>query len=262
MQILKLKPTSAGRRHQIVINKTLLNKDSKCLKNLKLNICQNNGRSSQTGHITVRHKGAGHKKLYNKINFTNKKSNSIVLTNLYDAYRNSFVSLRFDLINKNFDVVLMTEFNYPGTLNQCEYQLNELKLGFRTSLINFTTGSFFHSLTLNNDKITYARSAGTFCKLVQKTKNYVKLKLPSGKFLTSNKLKFSVATLGTISNSKYNQTVIGKAGKNRLKGIRPSVRGIAMNPVDHPHGGRTNGGMHPLTPWGIPTRGKPTKKKQ
>jgi large subunit ribosomal protein L2 len=261
MQVLKLKPTSSGCRHQIIIDKSLLNKSNNCLKNLRVNLYQNVGRSSQTGHITVRHKNIGHKKRYSKINFINKDSNSIVLTNSYDPYRNNFVSLRFDLINQIFDIVLMTEFNYPGTLNQSKNQLDELKLGFRSSLTNFTAGSFVHSLALKNDKVLYARSAGTFCKIVQKSKNFIKLKLPSRKFLTLNKLEFSTATLGVLSNSKHNQIVLGKAGKNRLRGIRPTVRGIAMNPIDHPHGGKTNGGMHPLTPWGIPTRGKPTRKK-
>ena len=87
-----------------------------------------------------------------------------------------------------------------------------------------------------------------------------KIKLPSSAILT---LPIeSYATLGTVSNKLHNLEVIGKAGRNRLKGIRPSVRGIAMNPVDHPHGGRTNGGMPPVTPWGKPTRGKPTVKKK
>jgi len=248
MHTLKLKPTTPGCRHQIVVNKNLLNRNGNCLKELVSKIHQHVGRSSQTGRITVRHKSVGHKKLYRRINFINSKSNSIILTNLYDPYRNSFISLRFDLLNKFFDLVLMTEFNYPGTLNQSKYKLSELKLGFRTLLINFTAGSLVHSLTLNQNKTIYARSAGTFCKLVQKTKNFAKLKLPSGKFLELENLDSSVATLGVMSNSKDNQKIIGKAGKNRLRGVRPSVRGIAMNPVDHPHGGRTNGGIHPVTP--------------
>ena len=94
---------------------------------------------------------------------------------------------------------------------------------------------------------------------MQKNKLNCKIKLPSGKLL--NLLPHSYATIGVLANPEHNKKIIGKAGINRLKGIRPSVRGIAMNPVDHPHGGRTNGGCPSMTPWGKITRGKPTKKK-
>ena len=101
---------------------------------------------------------------------------------------------------------------------------------------------------------------GLFCQIVQKQVNSCKIRLPSGLIISvDNK---SLATVGSISNSQHNLIKIGKAGRNRLRGIRPTVRGIAMNPVDHPHGGRTNGGRPSVTPWGKPTKGKPTAKNK
>jgi large subunit ribosomal protein L2 len=121
-------------------------------------------------------------------------------------------------------------------------------------------GSIIHSISLDYKKeSSLVRSAGTFCQIVQKSLNQIKIKLPSGSVISCPSTSF--ATLGSVSNFQHNLTLIGKAGKNRLLGKRPSVRGIAMNPVDHPHGGRTNGGMPSVTPWGIPTKGKPTVSK-
>ena len=102
----------------------------------------------------------------------------------------------------------------------------------------------------------FSRSAGTFCQIVQKEVNHSKLRLPSGKFvILKNKC---VAVFGKLGNLRYNLVKLGKAGRNRHLGNRPTVRGIAMNPVDHPHGGRTNGGCHPVSPWGLLAKGKRT----
>lgn len=134
-------------------------------------------------------------------------------------------------------------------------------MGYRIPINNIPTGSLFHSLNLSNtNSIQIAKSAGSYCQLLQKNFKTCKIKIPSGKCIEILN-KFSFGTLGIISNSIYRTIRLGKAGINRLKGRRPTVRGIAMNPVDHPHGGRTNGGIHWKTPWGIPTKGKLTVKK-
>ena len=127
---------------------------------------------------------------------------------------------------------------------------------------NIPTGSLVHSLTSsqNTHKTCFARAAGTFCQIIQKGVSTNKVRLPSGLICTVPKDAY--ATLGVVSNAQHNSIYLGKAGRNRLKGIRPCVRGIAMNPVDHPHGGRTNGGRPSVTPWGIPTKGKPTVKNK
>jgi large subunit ribosomal protein L2 len=112
-----------------------------------------------------------------------------------------------------------------------------------------------------NSYIKCVRSAGLFFQVIQKNQDYSKIRLPSG--LIKNVSNEAFGTIGIVSNSQHNSISLGKAGRSRLLGIRPTVRGVAMNPVDHPHGGRTNGGRPSVTPWGIPTKGKPTviKKK-
>jgi len=261
MEIRKLNPKTAGTRHQLVLTKFLLCKKTKLVKNLSCHFHSVLGRSA--GRITVRHHGGGHKKSYRLINFGNFPGKLVVISNFYDSFRNSFVSLTFNLVDKKFDFLLAAAATYPGTflLFEFEHFFIELNLGFRTLMLNIPTGSFISNISLSLDtKSSYIRSAGTFGQLVQKTHTFLKIRLPSGKFLTTR--KSSVATIGCVSNLKYNQQVTGKAGRNRFLAIRPSVRGIAMNPVDHPHGGNTKPGCNPVTPWGLPTRGKRTKKNK
>jgi len=261
MKLIKLKPTSNGRRHQLNIQKNLLSKKNKLVKTIVKGIHSFSGRSSVTGRITVRHKGGAVKHLFRLISFSNKTSNGIVVVIMYDPARNAFISLNFDLEKKIFYKTLSTTSVLPGSLIYCGLQKPDLKLGCRTTLKNIPTGSIFHSLSLNPKLLTkYARSAGTSCQLIQKSIKTSKVRLPSGVVLDVPTNSFG--TIGVVSNAEHSLVCIGKAGRNRLKGIRPCVRGIAMNPVDHPHGGRTNGGQHWVTPWGIPTKGKPTVKKK
>jgi large subunit ribosomal protein L2 len=264
MQLKKLKPTTPGQRHQIVLCKNLLSKNNSFLKVLIDDFCRKKGRCRNTGRITVRHKGGGCKKAYRKINFGNFWGKSIVLANFYDPWRSSFLSLTFDLINKKFDFILATEFVYPGSfiVSNFEHRFLDLKLGYRTWIKNIAPGSFIYNVSLKPSKrAQYIRSAGTRGQIVQKTVNDFKIRLPSGKVLVVSDT--AVGTVGICSNLKHKLTVVGKAGRNRLMGKRPSVRGIAMNPVDHPHGGKGNGGRPGgVTPWAKPTRGKPTAKKK
>jgi len=264
MQIRKLKPTSPGQRHQIILSKNLLSKNNSIFKNLINHFHQKKGRSTNTGHITVRHLGGGCKKVYRKINFGNFWSKSVVVANFYDPYRTSFISLVFDLIEKKFDFLIMTEYIFPGTILSSDFEYNffDFKLGFRTWVKNIAAGAFIHNLSLtSNSKSNYIRSAGVKGQIIQKTSNGFKIRLPSGIILTTSNL--AVATIGINSNAKHKLVVLGKAGKNRLKGRRPSVRGIAMNPIDHPHGGNSNGGrVGSSSPWGKSIRGKPTSKKK
>ena len=179
---------------------------------------------------------------------------------MLDPQRSAFISLNFDVENKQFYQTLSTSNVYCGSVNSFSKSEKDLFLGDRTSIDNIPPGSTVHSLTGTNGKPMFARSAGTFCQIVQKQVNSCKIRLPSGLIISvDNK---SLATVGSISNSQHNLIKIGKAGRNRLRGIRPTVRGIAMNPVDHPHGGRTNGGRPSVTPWGKPTKGKPTAKNK
>jgi large subunit ribosomal protein L2 len=259
MFVKKYKPYSNGIRHHVNIYKNLLSKTNlqkkSSIKGFKMDV----GRSSLTGRITVRHKGGGCKKKYRKIEFKTINSNSIVLYIMYDPFRNSFVSFNFDLEKKTFFREISTNNVGPGSLICYNKKERELRLGNKNIISLIPSGTLIHSLSQNGIS-KYARSAGTFIQIIQKGANESKIKLSSGTIKTiSNN---SIGTIGCVSNSQQNSVRIGKAGRSRLLGKRPSVRGVAMNPVDHPHGGRTNGGRPSVTPWGIPTKGKPTVKNK
>ena len=261
MKIRKLNPITNGTRHQIILQKHLLSKNNKLNKIFLKGQKNQSGRSSSTGRITVRHKGGGCKKLFRIINFDNLKYFGVVIAIFYDPNRSSFISFNYNFITNLFFNTLSTLSVTPGSLISCDTNIQDLRLGYRTTLKNIPTGSLIHSLYENNGKTsTFIRSAGTFGQMIQKDYFNSKIRLPSGLIIEVPVNSFS--TIGKISNIEHNLLCVGKAGKSRLKGIRPSVRGIAMNPVDHPHGGRTNGGMPSVTPWGIPTKGKPTVKKK
>jgi large subunit ribosomal protein L2 len=259
MLLIRKQKNTSGTRHSVQLSKFLLSKNNKLVKTLTHNHFKRNGRSPSTGHITSWHRGGGCKNIYRKINFDNKTTFSIVLGIMYDSNRNNFISLNFDLIKKTFfnsNAILNT---YAGSLLTCQQKINDFYLGYRSKILNLPVGSLLSNLSKNADFASLVRSAGTFAQLIQKKDNYCKIRLPSNKIITLS--INSYATIGINSNLQANRVVIGKAGRNRLKNIRPTVRGIAMNPVDHPHGGRSNGGCHPMTPWGIKTRGKKTRKK-
>jgi large subunit ribosomal protein L2 len=260
MRLIKLKPNTPGTRHTIKIDKSLLLKNNFLYKNLIEYKHRFVGRSATTGHITVRHKGGGHKKKYRSLDFLNEQKTGIVIAIAYDPNRTSFISLNFDLEKKTFYTAIASDYLFTGFISSCNKKFPALKFGYRTTLQNVPTGSIVNNISLNAALCSkYARSAGTSCQIVQKTFKNSKLRLPSGKIIEISNDAF--VTLGVNSNTQHNLICIGKAGKNRLKGLRPKVRGIAMNPVDHPHGGRTNSGFVYVTPWGIPTKGVKTRKK-
>lgn len=260
MKIIKLKPNTAGTRHTIKIDKSLLLKKNFLFKNIITYKHRFVGRSSITGRITVRHKGGGLKKKYRVLNNTNEKKTSVVIAIAYDPNRTSFISLNFNLKTNKFFTVLSSESSFSGFIYSCNDNFKSLKHGYRTTLKSIPAGSVINNLSKTPKVLSqYGKSAGASCQIVQKTNLTSKIRLPSGKIIEG--LETSFATIGTVSNTQKKLTCIGKAGKNRLRGIRPTVRGIAMNPVDHPHGGRTNSGFVYTTPWGVPTKGVKTKKK-
>lgn len=261
MKLKSFKPTSPGVRHKIVIQKNLLAKDSSLIKNLIKPLKRSYGRSATTGHITVWHKGGGVKRRFRSFDSKNKASGSIVLGVFFDPNRNAFISLNFNVIDKNFEFSLAPFFVYSGTCLIQNEVLDELILGSRTSLKAIPAGTIIHNIgSLDNKLGLFSRAAGTFCQLIQKGDKIAKIKLPSNQ-VVEIPLNY-YATLGNVSNIEHKNTVLGKAGINRLKNKRPTTRGIAMNPVDHPHGGRTNGGQPCATPWGRPTKGQPTVRRK
>lgn len=261
MQLNILKPTTNGCRHQNNLKKNLLSKNNNLLKLLQQGVLKKSGRSSITGRITIRHKGGGCKQKLRNINFSNNELYSLVITTFYDPIRNSFITLNYNFLLHFFNFSLATLNLLPGSLISCSKTKIYLKLGSRMTLSNIPVGSLIHSLSLSQfNKTAYIRSAGTSGLLIQKSRGICKIKLPSRSIIEV--LISAYATVGILSNIRSNSVVLGKAGKNRLMNKRSQVRGVAMNPVDHPHGGRTNGGRPSVTPWGKITKGKPTVKKK
>jgi large subunit ribosomal protein L2 len=253
MNLVRLKPITNGTRHQVNIEKSLLSKNNNIVKNLRYRINSAHGRSPQTGHITAWHRGGGHKKLYRLLENPNRSNVSVVVTTSYDPYRTSFISLNFDLLKKKFFQTITTDLIYPGAIIGCRPESPEYRLGFRTQVKNIPAGSFIHNISISKKKMPeYARAAGTTAQIIQNNDESIKIKLPSHQVVEIPKTSY--ATIGSVSNSLNNMTKLGKAGRNRNKGRRPHVRGIAMNPVDHPHGGKANGGVPSKTPWGLPTK--------
>lgn len=253
MKLKKLNPITNGSRHVIRLQKNLLAKNSRLVRSIFKKKQKRNGRSFTDGHITSWQKGGGVKGLYKNVNFSNSKTNAVVISTCYDPYRNGFVTFNFELNTKKFFFDAATNSTFPGSLIKNSPDINELKLGYRTKIKNIPAGSVIHSLTINDSlKTQYIRSAGTFGQIVQRGLTKAKVKLPSKKIIEVSVDNY--ATIGVMSNLVDNQRYIGKAGTNRLLGKRPTVRGIAMNPVDHPHGGRSNGGIPSVTPWGLPTK--------
>lgn len=249
MKLIKLQPRTPGSRHQLKIAKNLLSKKNVLFKTLTYNIQTCVGRSTQSGQVTIRHRGTGCKKKFKKIVLNYAFTKVVLLTICYDPYRSSFISLSFDLLLKKFKYFLTTQSTFPGSLLSFQQQKVELNFGNQTKLENLPIGIFIHSLCLHltgNIISKYARAAGTFCQIVQKQQKKVQIRVPSGRFINLPDSTF--ATFGRVSNLKHGLIIKGKAGRNRLLGFRPHVRGVAMNPVDHPHGGRTKGGRPSVSP--------------
>lgn len=261
MRLKNYKPTSPGRRHRLALHKNLLGKNSNLLKNLIHPLKRTGGRNSITGRITAWHRGGGAKRKFRLFKGKNFFGGFIVISIFYDPVRTAYVSVLFNFISKKFEFNLSSFRVLPGSCFIYSNNLDKRNLGSRSSLKHLPPGSIVHNVGEKNSRLgLFGRSAGTFCRIIQKSDSTVKLKLPSGKLIEVSNNFFG--TLGSVSNLENRFIVPGKAGYSRLRGRRPIVRGIAMNPVDHPHGGRTNGGRPSVTPWGKPTKGKPTVKRK
>lgn len=229
------------------------------------------GGRNNLGRITVRHQGGGHKQSFRIINWSRKEKDGIVTNFEYDPNRTAYLAKIFHTLennSSNFSYILAPKgINIFDKIKTILEQSKNIYLapGDFTILANFESGDLLHSLeNVPNNKTIYARAAGTFCQVLQHSSlKYAKIRLPSGnQRLISLKSK---ATLGVVSNDKHNQKIIGKAGRSRWLNIRPTVRGVAMNPVDHPHGGgqgKTKGGRPSVTPYSWPTKGQPTRNKR
>jgi large subunit ribosomal protein L2 len=263
MKIIKVKPTSSGRRFVIRAKELDLYKGSP-FQPLVTKLSSKAGRNN-SGRITVRHQGGGHKKRYRIIDFKRNKDNiSAKVERIeYDPNRSSFIALvlyvdgdrRYINAPKNLSVgmsIISGKEDIPIGIGNC------------MPMSNIPLGSLIHNVELKPGKgAQVARSAGAFAQLITKEKLYATLRLRSGEM--RKVLLTCRAVIGSLSNSEHNLISLGKAGAKRWRGIRPTVRGVAMNPIDHPHGGgegRTSGGGHPVSPWGVQTKGKKTRRNK
>lgn len=225
------------------------------------------------GRITVRHQGGGNKQLYRQIDWFRTKKNGIITNFEYDPNRTSFIAKVFypNIIeneSSNFNYILAPKglkvFDNIQVIDEKKRNLL-LKPGDSSILANFEAGDFIHNIeNISGKGGLFARSAGTYGQILQyASTKFAKVRLPSG-VIRLIPLK-SKATLGILSNENHNKVIIRKAGKSRWLNKRPSVRGVAMNPVDHPHGGgqgKTKGGRPSVTPKSWPTKGQPTRSKK
>ncbi|AGA88091.1 50S ribosomal protein L2 [Stutzerimonas stutzeri] len=259
MAIVKCKPTSAGRRFVVKVVNQELHKGAPYAPLLEKK--SKTGGRNNNGRITTRHIGGGHKQHYRLVDFRRNKDGipAIVERIEYDPNRTAHIALlkyadgerRYIIAPKGVSAgdQLVSGVNAP------------IKAGNSLPLRNIPLGSTVHGVELKPGKgAQIARSAGASAQLVAREGSYVTLRLRSGEM--RKVLAECRATLGEVSNSEHSLRSLGKAGSKRWKGIRPTVRGVAMNPVDHPHGGgegRTSGGRHPVSPWGFPTKGAKTR---
>ncbi|HCS66092.1 MAG TPA: 50S ribosomal protein L2 [Cellvibrio sp.] len=262
MPIVKCKPTSPGRRFVVkVVNPDLYKGDPYAPL---LEKKSKSGGRNNTGRITTRHVGGGHKQHYRVVDFRRNKDGipATVERIEYDPNRTAFIALvcyadgerRYIIAPKNLSAGDKIESGNAAAI----------KPGNTLPIRNIPLGSVIHCVELKPGKgAQIARSAGASAQLVARDGAYATLRLRSGEM--RKVLSDCRATLGEVSNSEHNLRSLGKAGAKRWLGIRPTVRGVAMNPVDHPMGGgegRTSGGRHPVSPWGTPTKGYKTRKNK
>lgn len=262
MGIKTNKPTSPGRRFQST--STFEEITSKVPERSLLRAQKKKGGRNSMGRVTVRHRGGGHKRLYREIDFKRDKDGipARVASIEYDPNRSANIALLHYADGEKRYILAPQRLRVgdrivsgPGA---------EIKIGNTLPLNEIPLGTTIHNIELNiGHGGQMARSAGNYARLMAKEGKYAQMKLPSGEVRTV--LLECRATIGQVGNLEHENLSIGKAGRKRWLGKRPHVRGVAMNPVDHPHGGgegKSSGGRHPVTPWGVPTKGYKTRGKK
>ena len=262
MPIVKTKPTSPGRRFVVKVVNPNLHKGRPHAPLLEKQT--RNGGRNNTGRITTRHQGGGHKQHYRLVDFKRDKDNipARVERLEYDPNRSAHIALLLYADGERRYIIAPREVGVGATL--MSGPAAPIKPGNALPLRNIPVGSQVHCVELRPGKgAQLARSAGATVQLVAREGTYATLRLRSGEI---RKVHVDCkATVGAVGNEEHNLRSLGKAGAKRWVGVRPTVRGVAMNPVDHPHGGgegRTSGGRHPVSPWGIPTKGYKTRSNK
>jgi len=260
--IKKAKPTSPGRRFTVSIVEPELHK-GKPFAPLLAKKSKSGGRNNN-GRITVRHHGGGHKQHYRMIDFKRDKDGvqGTVERLEYDPNRTAHIAL-VKYADGEHRYILAPKNVHAGDKVESGEHVS-IKSGNTLPLRNIPVGTVVHAIEMRPGKgAQIARSAGASVQIAGRDGLYVLLKLRSGEMRKI--LAECRATIGEVGNSEHSLRKLGKAGAKRWRGVRPTVRGVAMNPVDHPHGGgegRTSGGRNPVTPWGVPTKGKKTRSNK
>lgn len=263
MAIKSFKPYTPSRRFLTGLDSSDITAKAS-VPSLLVKIAATAGRNNN-GRITSRHKEAGAKKLYRIIDFKRRKFDveGTVAAIEYDPNRNCRIAL-INYADGDKRYILQPSGLKVGDKIQSAESGLDIKPGNAMKLKSIPVGTILHNVELKPGKGgQMARSAGGYAQLMGKETQYVMVRLPSGEMRQI--LAECMATVGVVGNEEWANVVIGKAGRNRHRGIRPQTRGSAMNPVDHPHGGgegKTNSGRHPVTPWGQPTKGRKTRKKK
>ena len=260
MGVKQYKPTSPGRRFQTVSDFAEIT-TSTPEKSLLAPLSNKAGRNNN-GRITTRHQGGGNKRRYRIIDFKRNKDGvpAKVAAIEYDTSRSADMSLCHDVDGERGSILHPKGLRVGDTVMSGVEAV--IKPGNALPLANIPVGTLIHAVELQPGKgAAIARSAGTSIQLMGKEGDYAILRMPSSEM--RRVLITCRATVGEVGNAEHSNIKIGKAGRNRWKGIRPSVRGTVMNPVDHPHGGgegkNKSAGRHPVTPWGVPTKGHRTR---
>lgn len=262
MAIVKRKPTSAGRRFVVSVVNPDLHKGAPHAPLLERKT--KSGGRNNAGRITTRHVGGGHKQHYRVIDFKRDKDSIVgkVERLEYDPNRSANIALVCYADGERRYIIAPKGLSAGDQIQSG--QNAPIKVGNTLPMRNMPVGSVVHCIELKPGKgAQMARSAGTSAQLIAREGQYITLRLRSGEM--RKVLSDCRATLGEVSNSEHNLRSLGKAGAVRWRGVRPTVRGVAMNPVDHPHGGgegRTSGGRHPVSPWGTPTKGYKTRSNK
>ncbi|MCD6306919.1 MAG: 50S ribosomal protein L2 [Deltaproteobacteria bacterium] len=262
MGIKPHKPTSPGRRFQTSSEfEEITRREPE--KSLLRPLRKKGGRNS-TGRMTIRHRGGGHKRAYRVIDFKRDKDGvpARVASIEYDPNRSANIAL-LNYADGEKRYILAPAKIRTGDRVQSGQGV-EIRTGNTLPLKDIPLGSHIHNIELSvGHGGQLARSAGSYCQLMAKEGKYAQVKLPSGEVRMV--LQECRATIGQVGNLDHENISIGKAGRARWLGKRPRVRGVAMNPVDHPHGGgegKSSGGRHPVTPWGVPTKGFRTRVRK
>ncbi|WPZ34437.1 50S ribosomal protein L2 [Thalassobaculum sp. OXR-137] len=262
MALKSFNPTTPSQRQLVIVDRSEL-WSGKPVKKLTEGLTKKAGRNN-TGRITTRRRGGGHKRTYRIVDFKRRKFDVVGTVERleYDPNRTAFIAL---ITYEDGDQAYILAPQRLGVGDKVVAgERVDVKPGNAMPLRSIPVGTIVHNVEMKPEKGgQLARSAGTYVQIVGRDSGYALLRLASGEVRMVR--SECMATVGAVSNPDQQNINIGKAGRNRWLGKRPAVRGVAMNPVDHPHGGgegRTSGGRHPVTPWGKPTKGKKTRNNK